>query len=143
MHKNPCAGFTLVELILVVAILGILTSVVAINYTDGAGRAKRHAAQTQIRNLEVALSAFNVHMGRYPSSEEGLAALVDNLDGSQDWAGPYLMSRQVPVDPWRHAYVYDPQGQRGVAYDLFSPGPDGQEGTDDDIGNWPPQLAQR
>ncbi len=143
LHRHRRSAFTLVELILVITILGILASVVAANYAHSTDRARIRAAETQIKALQAALGTFDVHVGRFPTSDEGLQALVENPDGNQDWAGPYLMSRAIPEDPWHHAYVYDPAGVRGVGYDLFSPGPDGSAGTEDDIGNWPPEVAQR
>jgi len=130
------AGFTLVELILVITILGILAGVVAVNVKGTTGRAKERATRTQITNLESAMETFEINMGRYPTTDEGLKALVENPDGSPDWTGPYVKSKTVPKDSWNHDFVYNPDGERGLYYDLYSLGPDNQEGTDDDIGNW-------
>ena len=130
------AGFTLVELILVITILGILAGVVAVNVKGSTQRAKANATRTQISNFESALETFEIHMGRYPSADEGLQALVENPDGSADWTGPYVKSKTVPKDSWKNDFFYDPDGDRGLYYDLYSAGPDSQEGTEDDIGNW-------
>ncbi|MBE7560703.1 type II secretion system major pseudopilin GspG [bacterium] len=130
------AGFTLVELILVVTILGIMAGVVALNVRGSGQKARVNAAKTQIKTFETALETFDIHMGRYPTADEGLKALVENLDGSPDWAGPYLRSREVPKDPWKRDYIYNPDGTRGIDFDVYSVGPDGQDGTEDDIGNW-------
>lgn len=130
------AGFTLVELILVITIIGIMASVVAINVRGSTLRAKKNAAKAQIKTFETALSTFDIHMGRYPTSDEGLRALIENPDGGDEWGGPYLRSRDVPKDPWNNDYIYNPDGSRGIDFDVFSVGPDGQEGTEDDIGNW-------
>ncbi len=136
------AGFTLVELILVITILGIMAGVVAVNVRGTSKKAKINAAKTQIKTFETAMSSFDIHMGRYPTSDEGLKALVENPDNSEDWAGPYLQSKEVPKDPWKNDYVFNPEGTRGLDYDIYSTGPDGQDGTEDDIGNWSESSAK-
>ena len=129
-------GFTLVELLLVLVILAVLAVVVVPKFTGRSQQAKVTAAQTDIANLEVAIDAFEVDCSRYPATQEGVAALVQQPSGLVEWKGPYL-KRGVPKDPWRSLYVYRYPGQHNPnGYDLYSLGPDGQEGGGDDIGNW-------
>jgi general secretion pathway protein G len=130
------AGFTLVELILVITILGILAGVVTVNIVGSGEKARKNAAKTEIRTIEAAIEMFEIHMGRLPTEDEGLEALVVNPDDNPEWSGPYLKRKQAPRDPWKQDYIYDPEGDRGMNYDLYSPGSDGQADTDDDIGNW-------
>lgn len=135
MKRTREAGFTLVELMLVVVILGILAAVVLPNLAGQQEKGKRAAAKTQISTFELSLDQFELDCGRYPTTEEGLNALVSD-PGISGWNGPYLKRREVPRDPWQEDYVYKIDGGRGVNYDVFSKGADKQENTDDDIGNW-------
>lgn len=129
-------GFTLVELLLVLVILAVLAVVVVPKFTGRSQQAKTTAAQTDIANLEVAIDAFEIDCARYPSTQEGIAALVQQPSNLPDWKGPYL-KRGVPKDPWQNLYVYRCPGQHNPnGYDLYSLGPDGQEGGGDDITNW-------
>ena len=131
------SGFTLVELILVITILGILAGVVTVNIVGTGKKARIKAAKTEIRTIEAAIEMFEIHVGRLPTEDEGLEALINNPDDNPEWSGPYLKRKHAPKDPWKQDYVYDPAGDRGgMNYDLFSPGPDGQTDTEDDIGNW-------
>lgn len=128
-------GFTLIELLLVLVILTALATVVVPKFTKRSEQAHITAARTEISNLEVALDAFEVDVGRYPTSEEGLLALVEQPPGLEKWKAPYI--KQVPKDPWGLPYVYHNPGRHNrYGYDLHSFGPDGQEGGDDDIDNW-------
>lgn len=128
-------GFTLIELLLVMVILVVLAAVVVPKFTSRSEQARETAAKTDIANLETALDAFEIDNGRYPSSDEGLAALVTPPAGATNWRGPYI-KRGVPVDPWGNQYVYRYPGQYNAnGYDLASLGPDRQEGGID-IGNW-------
>jgi general secretion pathway protein G len=129
-------GFTLIELLLVLVILAALAAVVVPKFTRRSEQAKITAARTDISNLQVALDAFEVDCGRYPTNEEGLRAIVEQPANATDWRGPYI-SRGVPKDPWGNPYVYRQPGQHNTTgYDLYSFGPDGQESTADDIDNW-------
>jgi general secretion pathway protein G len=129
-------GFTLVELLLVLVILAILAVVVVPKFTGRSKQARVTAARTDIANIEVALDTFEIDCSRYPTTEEGIGALVSQPSGLSDWKGPYL-KRGTPRDPWRNAYVYQFPGRRNPnGYDLYSYGPDGQPGGEDDIGNW-------
>ncbi|MCH7911460.1 MAG: type II secretion system major pseudopilin GspG [Deltaproteobacteria bacterium] len=130
-------GFTLVELMLVVIIIGILVAMVAPRLTGKSQQARIAASQADINaHLSTALDLFELGVGRFPTTQEGLAALRTAPSGATGWKGPYL-KRDVPKDPWGRKYAYRSPGQRNREdYDLFSYGPDGVEGGDDDVTNW-------
>ena len=129
-------GFTLIEVILVMVIITILASVVVPKFTSRSKDARISAANADIANLEVALDAFEVDTGRYPTSDEGLYALVEPPTNIINWKGPYI-KRGVPNDPWGTPYDFEAPGRNNTyGYDLFSYGPDLREGGDDDIDNW-------
>lgn len=129
-------GFTLIEVLLVMVILTVLAAVVVPKFTKRSEQARITAAHTDIANLEVALDAYEVDNGRYPSTSEGLKALVENPSDSKNWKGPYL-KRGVPNDPWGNQYIYTQPGRHNTyGYDLLSVGGDKKEGGDDDIDNW-------
>lgn len=123
-------GFSLIELIVVLVILGLLATVVGPKVMDRLGRGKSEIAKLQIDQLEGALGLFRFDVGRYPSTAEGMAALIDN-PGIENWAGPYLDKRTLPKDPWGRDYQYRAPGQYGD-FDLYSLGADGMEGGEDD-----------
>ena len=130
------AGFTLIELLLVLVILAALAAIVVPKFTNRSEQARITAAKTDIANIEVALDAFEIDCSRFPSTEEGLRALISVPPGLVGWSGEYL-KKGMPKDPWGNAYVYRFPGQHSASsYDLYSAGPDGQEGTADDITNW-------
>ena len=134
-------GFTLIEVLLVMVIITVLAAVVVPKFTGRSEDARITAAHTDIANLEVALDAYEVDNGKYPSKSEGLKALVENRSNAGNWKGPYL-KRGVPNDPWGNAYVYTQPGRHNTyGYDLYSFGPDGKEGGDDDIDNWSPRNS--
>lgn len=135
LKKNR--GFTLIELMLVIIIIGVLVAMVAPRLAGKSQQGKLAAAQADINaHLSATLDLFEVDNGRYPSTEEGLAALRTAPSGAPRWKGPYL-KRPVPPDPWGKPYVYRSPGQHNREdYDLFSYGPDGVEGGQDDITNW-------
>ena len=129
-------AFTLIELLLVLVILATLAALVVPKFTKRSEQAKTTGAATDIANIDVALDAFEIDSGRYPSNEEGIRALIEQPSGLSGWRGPYL-KRGVPKDPWGNPYTYRFPGQHNVnGYDLYSFGPDGQEGGGDDIDNW-------
>jgi general secretion pathway protein G len=102
-------------------------------------QARVTAAHTQISFFATGLDAFEVDVGRYPTNEEGMQALVEMPAQAAGWHGPYLSANTVPNDPWGHPYVYKCPGDHNTSgYDLLSLGPDGQAGTGDDIDNWSP-----
>ena len=133
--KKFGAGFTLIELMLVVIIIGVLVSMVVPRLVGRSEEARVSAAKADINaNISVALDLFELDNGRYPSAEEGLAALRTKPASATNWKGPYL--KRKPVDPWGSEYVYRSPGDHSPDYDLYSFGPDGTEGGDDDVNNW-------
>lgn len=129
-------GFTLIELLLVLLILTALAAIVVPRFARRSEDARITAARADIANLEVALDAFEIDIGRYPSTEEGLAALVKAPADTTAWRGPYL-KRDIPNDPWGTPYVYECPGRHNTEdYDLYSFGPNKQDGGGDDIDNW-------
>ncbi|MEK8052498.1 type II secretion system major pseudopilin GspG [Ideonella sp. DXS22W] len=128
-------GFTLLELLIVLAILGLLAVFVAPRYFDQLGRSRGQVAQAQLRALADALEHYRVDTGRYPSSEQGLAALQAAPAGEPRWRGPYLKG-VVPADPWGQAYRYEGPAA-GREFRLLCLGRDGRpggQGEDQDIG---------
>ena len=130
-------GFSLIELLIVMIILGLLASLVGPRMFGKLGMAKQKTAKTQIEMLMTALDSYRLDVGHYPTSQDGLEALVS---GSGDkWAGPYLpKGKNVPNDPWDNPYVYQNPGEHGEV-DISSTGGDGQsggEGENADIGSW-------
>jgi general secretion pathway protein G len=124
-------GFTLLELMVVMVILGLLGALVLPRFMGKIGQAKNKAAYTQIAYLEIALDSFYLDVGRYPTSSEGLDALITNPAGISEWNGSYLKKIEVPLDPWKNEYHYVSPGNHGD-YDLSSDGADGTEGGDGD-----------
>lgn len=130
-------GFTLLELLVVMVIIGLLAGYVAPKYFSQIGKSEVKMAHAQIDALEKALDQYRLDVGRYPSSEQGLAVLVTPPANEPKWQGPYL-KKAVPPDPWGRAYIYRFPGEHGDL-DLYSYGRDGQaggKGEDADITNW-------
>lgn len=137
-HRRAQQAFSLIELLLVLVILAVLAAVIVPKFSGRSQQARETAAQADISALELSLDVFETDIGRYPTRTEGLDALVREPAGLPDgvWKG-YLKRGGVPTDPWGSEYVYVQPGQHNTdSYDLYSPGPDRQEGTDDDIVNW-------
>lgn len=131
------SGFTLLELLVVVAIIGLLAGYVGPKYFGQIGKAEVKAARAQLDALEKALDTYRLDVGRYPSSEQGLNALMVQPGGLARWGGPYL-KKGVPPDPWGRPYLYKSPGEHGD-FDLYSNGRDGApggSGEDADITNW-------
>lgn len=130
-------GFTLLELLVVVAIIGLLAGYVGPKYFGQLGKAEIKAASAQIDALEKALDQYRLDVGHYPSTEQGLKALMTKPTGAQKWAGPYL-KKDVPLDPWGNPYLYKSPGEHGDL-DLYTYGRDGRTGgtgENADITNW-------
>jgi general secretion pathway protein G len=146
MHKKKSrgtehgrmAGFTLLELMVVLLVLALLASVAAPRVTKYLGRAKTETAKIQVDALSAAVDSFHLDNGRFPSASEGLNALIDKPEGAPAWDGPYIKKRDSLLDPWGHPYLYRFPGQHGE-YDVYTFGSDqreGGEGSAKDVGNW-------
>lgn len=120
-------GFTLVEMLVVIAIIGLIMGLIGPRVLNYLSESKVKAAKIQMQSFASALDLFNLDAGRYPSSSEGLAALVRRTPGNAAWNGPYLKGGNVPNDPWNNPYIYRAPGEHG-AFDIVSLGSDGQEG---------------
>ncbi|WIV97671.1 MULTISPECIES: type II secretion system major pseudopilin GspG [Roseateles] len=130
-------GFTLLELLVVMVIIGLLAGYVGPKFFGQIGKSEVKATRAQIDGLQKALDQYRLDVGRYPSTEQGLAVLVTKPSDEPRWAGPYL-SKALPQDPWRNDYQYRSPGEHGE-YDLFSYGRDGRpggEGEDADLTSW-------
>lgn len=124
--RRGASGFTLLELLVVIVIIGLLASYVGPRYFSQLGKSERKAAKAQIEAFGKALDAYRLDTGSYPSTEQGLAALTARPDGESRWDGPYLQ-KAIPSDPWGRPYMYRSPGQ-DEEFDLFSQGKDGQVG---------------
>lgn len=123
-------GFSLIELIVVLVILGLLATVVGPRVMQRLSQGKIEIARLQIDQLDGALGLFHFDVGRYPTSAEGLQALIED-PGIDNWSGPYLDKKTLPTDPWNREYQFRSPGVHGD-YDLWSNGADGQEGGEGD-----------
>jgi general secretion pathway protein G len=131
-------GFTLVELLVVLAILGLLVALAAPRVMKYLGSARSDTARIQIEKLSGVLDLYRLEVGHYPTDQEGLRALVEKPAQTESWNGPYLKNAESLVDPWGAPYVYRSPGQHGD-FDLYTLGADGKEGgdgADRDIVNW-------
>jgi len=130
-------GFTLLELLVVMVIIGLLAGYVGPRFFSQIDKSEVTTARAQIDAFEKGLDQYRIDLGRYPSTEQGLQALVSAPAGEARWRGPYLR-KAVPADPWGNAYVYRQPGEHGE-YDILSLGADGKPGGEDanaDIANW-------
>jgi len=139
-HPTPAAtrGFSLIELLVVLVILGLLAGLVGPKVMKHLGGAKSDTAKLQIADLGAGLDVYRLETGDYPSNDEGLKALVENPGDKPGWNGPYLKKKIVPQDPWGHEYHYQMPGEHGD-FDLYSLGKDnaqGGEGENADIVSW-------
>ncbi|HTO81928.1 MAG TPA: type II secretion system major pseudopilin GspG [Methylomirabilota bacterium] len=138
VRDNGQHGYTLVELLVVLAILGMLVAIAAPQVIKYLSKAKVDTATIQIKQLGGILDMYNTEVGHYPTDQEGLQALVDRPPQAQTWNGPYLKDRQSLIDPWGRPYLYKSPGEHGD-YDLYSLGADGRPGGDGenrDITSW-------
>lgn len=138
-------GFTLMEVLLVLAILVILGSLVAMSFTNVLGDSDMKAAKSQVGLFEPALKMYQLHLKQFPSTAQGLEALRTppaDLPNPTKWKGPYL-EKPIPRDPWERPYQYACPGKFNTAsFDIWSLGADGADGTADDIGNWEQQQQK-
>lgn len=137
-HRSKRAqGFTLIEIMLVVVIIGILAAVIGPKLAGRAKTASIKATQQSINNVKTMLGMFEIQAGRYPTTEEGLDALMEKPGELTDeqWDGPY--AQEWPRDAWGEDFVYRSPGEINADFDIISKGPDKREGTDDDISNAP------
>ena len=137
-RRHRQEGYTLVELLVVLAILGLLVAIAAPRLIKYLGSAKVDTAKIQVERLAGVLDLYHLDVGSYPTDRDGLAALMERPPQAAVWNGPYLKNRDSLTDPWGRPYVYRFPGQHG-AYDLYSLGADGKEGgdgNDRDITNW-------
>lgn len=137
MRKNN-SGFTLLELLIVVVIIGLLAGIVGPKLFKNINKSEVTTAKAQVDTFVKALDNFRIDTGRYPSTEEGLSALLNAPNNLQGWNGPYL-KKNLPADPWGTQYQYAAPGQHNDDYDVFSFGKDkklGGENDNTDIGNW-------
>ena len=136
-YKRREKGFTLIEMLIVMVILGLLAALVGPRMFGKVGKARQKAAKAQISLFETTLDTYRLDTSRYPTTEQGLQALRTKPGGVERWDGPYL-PKNVPLDPWGHAYEYQSPGEHGD-YDITSLGADGTsggEGENEDIVNW-------
>jgi general secretion pathway protein G len=137
VDRRAEAGFTLVEMLVVIAIIGLIMGLVGPRVLSYLGDSRVKAAKLQIDSFSSSLDLFYLDVGRYPTGSEGLSALAQRPGNAAVWNGPYLKTGAVPPDPWGHIYLYRTPGERGP-YEIVSLGSDGQEGgtgTAADISN--------
>ena len=138
MRRASTAGFTLIEMMVVLVIIGLLMGIVGPRLIRQEEKAKFKTARIQIETLGTSLDTFRLDVGRYPTTQEGLLALLQRPFGVDRWDGPYL-KKGVPKDPWDRPYYYRSPGEGGRPYDLLSYGADGSPGGDGDsrdIASW-------
>lgn len=132
------SGFTLLELLVVLGIIAMLAGIVGPQVMKHLGESKVKAAKVQIEELMATLDMYKLDLGNYPSTEQGLNALIESPNNAKHWNGPYLRKSKIPVDPWQHEYIYTFPGKHGK-FDLYSFGADGiegGEGEDKDVVGW-------
>ena len=131
-------GFTLLELLVVLAILALIATFAAPRVLKYLGGARTDSARLQIESLATVLDLYRLEVGRYPSEDEGIEALIERPSGVEKWNGPYVRKREQLIDPWGRAFEYHYPGEH-AEYDLYSLGADGQdggEGEDQDVTSW-------
>lgn len=136
-RRRAAGGFTLIELLLVVVIIGLLAAIVVPSLVNRVDDAKIDTARASVTQYSACLNTYKLDTGTYPSTDEGLAALLiapSSLKDPKKWKGPYLQETAIPKDPWGNDFVYKFPSERGLAWpDVYSAGPDGTAGNEDDI----------
>lgn len=132
LRKQQQRGFSLIELMIVLVILGLIMGIVGPQMMKYLGSGKSKTAKIQIENISSALDMYRLEVGNYPTSSEGLKALVSKPSNARGWNGPYLKKSGVPLDPWNNEYQYKRPGSNGQPFDLVSLGADGSAGGDGD-----------
>jgi general secretion pathway protein G len=133
-NRKSEKGFSLIELIVVLVILGLLAAVVGPKIMGKLSESKSRIAKIQISEFESALQVYSFDLGHLPSANEGLDALIHNTENSDSWNGPYL-GKELPLDPWQRAYLYRYPGNHGD-FDIYSLGANGIDGDEDDVCSW-------
>ena len=136
-NKRKQAGFTLIEMMVVVAVIGLLIAMVGPRIFNQYEKAERTKVEVDIDGIEKALAFYRLDNYRYPTQAEGLEALVSPPAGADDWNGPYMDA--APIDPWNNPYLYSNPGSRGKDIDVYTYGADGVpggKGSNKDLGNW-------
>jgi general secretion pathway protein G len=141
LRRRRRGGFTLIEVMLVLMILVIIASMAVVAIRPMRRKARIQASRTQIKVFETPLEAYEMDLGEFPSTSQGLEALLSppsDLSNQDKWFGPYLKGNTVPKDPWGNLYQYEYPGKQNQQDmpDIWSFGPDKRDGTDDDVGNW-------
>ena len=138
IKNDKQAGFTLLELLVVLGIIAMLAGIVGPQVMKHMGESKTKAAKVQIEDLSATLDMYKLDAGNYPTTEQGLQALIEAPDTAKHWNGPYLSKAKIPLDPWQNEYHYVSPGEHG-RFDISSMGADGKEGgtgEDQDIVSW-------
>lgn len=136
-NRRAAAGFSILELLLVLVILSILAGIVGTKFAGQSQKAKVRASKAQLSEFKTALGTYELEVGSYPTTQQGLLALIEEPSGVEDWPGRLLESDVVPIDAWGNEWEYRyPGTQNQDGYDLHSYGPDGRDGGDDDIANY-------
>ncbi len=137
IHSRRAAGFTLMEVLLVLVILVVLSAIAVPTYHGILDISKKRAAQVQVHLIDQAVEVYKLNSTQLPGGLIDLVHCPADPKMARNWAGPYLKQSSALTDPWEDPYQYDAQGTRNVgSYDIWSYGPDTQDGTADDIGNW-------
>jgi len=131
-------GFTLTEILIAIALIVVIVSVTVANYSSIIGRGQTSAARVFVSSeIDMILTSYRLDTGNYPTTEQGLRALLTAPENVKGWNGPYFKNPTLPLDPWQHEYHYAYPGiHNPKGYDCWSDGPDGVSGNADDIGNW-------
>src|SRR6266545_6211510 len=128
MKRYPARGMTLIEILVVLVLIGVVMGILGGNFIGKGEKAKADAARIEIGQIGQTLDLYKLEIGRYPTTQEGLQALISAPAGVANWNGPYWKKNSVPKDPWGNEYRYSSPGASGVPYDIVSYGADGKEG---------------